>query len=201
MATALKLKLGPADHGRAMTLEEFESGDYQEGYKYELIDGRLIVVPGPDLPEIRVENWWFRKVARYAEDHPDVINFAHNKSRVFVPGRRRATCPEPDLAAFRDFPLDLPFSQVNWRDVSPILVGEVMTGDPEKDLSRNSDLYFQVPSIREYWVLDARVNPERPTLIQHRRYGRRWVVREYPYGSTFTTRLLPGFTLRIDPRS
>jgi hypothetical protein len=37
-------------------------------------------------------------------------------------------------------------------------------------------------------------------LIQHRRYGKRWVVRPFPYGSTFTTKFLPGFELVIDPR-
>jgi hypothetical protein len=50
---------------------------------------------------------------------------------------------------------------------------EVMTGDEYKDLVRNLDLYFQVPSIREYWVVDARDDPEQPTLIQHRRRGQR----------------------------
>ena len=39
MATVLKI--GPADHGRPMTLDEFQAGDYEEGYKYELIDGEL----------------------------------------------------------------------------------------------------------------------------------------------------------------
>jgi Uma2 family endonuclease len=36
-----------------------------------------------------------------------------------------------------------------------VLVGEVVwEDDPDKDLVRNVELYLQVPSIREYWVLD-----------------------------------------------
>ena len=76
----------------------------------------------------------------------------------------------------------------------------LVEGKPEKDLGRNVGLYFDVPTIREDWVLDGRQLPDEPTLIQHRRYGARWVVREYPYGTTFATKLLPGFTLLIDPR-
>jgi Uma2 family endonuclease len=85
--------------------------------------------------------------------------------------------------------------------VYPVLVSEVLVeGEAEKDLERNPELYLAVPSVREYWVLDGRADPNEPTLIQHRRYGKRWVVRRFPYGSTFATKLLPGFTLLIDPR-
>jgi hypothetical protein len=47
------LKLGPADEGRPLTLDEFFASDYQEGYRYELIDGRLSVLPQPNLPASR----------------------------------------------------------------------------------------------------------------------------------------------------
>src|SRR5436853_7078449 len=97
--TAAVLKLGPADHGRPMTLEEFQTASAVEGYQYELIDGKLYVSPEPNLPQGRAENWLFFKVALYAQEHPEVINFVHFKARVFVPGRRGVTNPEPDLAA------------------------------------------------------------------------------------------------------
>ena len=198
MATVTKL--GPADHGRLMMLDEFETGDYEEGFKYELIDGRLYVMPMPDADENRVERWLDSALGTYSRDHRDVINFVSNKTRVFVPGRRLTTCPEPDLAAYADYPLDIPFRDLRWQDLHPVLVVEVMTGNARKDLTRNVELYLEIPSIREYWVIDARDDPEQPTLIQHRRHGRRWIVREFPFGSTFRTRLLPGFSLVIDPR-
>jgi Uma2 family endonuclease len=81
-----------------------------------------------------------------------------------------------------------------------VLVCEVLRGDPDKDLRRNADLYLEVPSVKEYWVSDGRADPERPTLTQHRRCEKRWVVRDYPYGSAFATKLLPEFALLIDPR-
>jgi Uma2 family endonuclease len=195
------LKLGPADHGRELTLEEFLSGDYAEGHRYELIDGRLYVSPQANLPQGDVDLWLLEKLLAYKDQHPEVINRVHPKARVFIPDREDVTCPEPDIAAYRDFPRDRPLSELRWEDVSPILVVEVLSPDaPEKDLVRNVDLYLQVPSVREYWVLDTRQEVERPTLIAHRRHSKRWRVQEVAGGETYTTPLLPDFELVLDVR-
>jgi len=200
MATVLKI--GPADHGRPMTLDEFQNGDYEEGYQYELIDGKLYVSPLPEASQHWVEKWLLRKVEGYSEEHPEVVNYVANKARVFVPGRRGVTNPEPDLAAFRDYPLHQPIRTMRWRNVSPILVGEVLSiDDPDKDLVRNVELYLQVPTIKEYWVFDTREDPEHPSMRAYRRHGGKWRVLDLSYGETYTTRLLPGFALKIDPRS
>ena len=204
MATATKApKLGPRDHGRPMTLDEFMAGDYQEGYEYELIDGRLYVSPLPNLPQGRIERWVYRKLDRYAEEHPEVTNFVYGKCRVFVPGRRATTCPEPDVTAYHDFPLEARLADVRWQDVSPILVVEVVSvDDPDKDLVRNVELYLQVPSVREYWLIDSRADPDRPTMRVYRRRGQKWLrPLELAYGDRYTTKLLPGFELVVDPRS
>ncbi|HJZ57590.1 MAG TPA: Uma2 family endonuclease [Gemmataceae bacterium] len=196
-----QLKLGPADHGRELSLDDYESADYEPGFKYEIIDGRLYVSPTPNPPENFLEMWLYRALLFYSHEHPDVINYLSTKSRVFIPRRKKATAAEPDIAAYSDYPLGKRLRDIRWQDTSPLLVAEVLVdGSPEKDLDRNLDLYLEQPSVREYWVLDGRDEPDEPTLIQHRRYGKRWVVRNYAYGSTFATKLLPGFSLLIDPR-
>lgn len=202
MATVTsRVQFGPRDHGRSMTLEEFEAADYKEGYQYELIDGKLYVSPAPNLPQGRLERWMYRKLDRYSERHPDIINFVYGKCRVFVPRRRRTTCPEPDITAYHDFPLDADLAAVRWQDVNPILVVEVLSlDDPDKDLVRNVDLYLRVPSIKEYWLIDSRENPNRPTMTVYRRHGRRWRVYELAFGDRYTTKLLPEFELIVDPR-
>ena len=194
MAT-VQLKLGPTDHGRALTLDDFDDAEFAPGHRYEIIDGRLYVSEEPDPTENALELWLFEKLWDYSRSNASVLNRVTNKGRVFVHARTNATVPEPDIAAFEDYPLDQRLKGIKWSDVSPVLVCEVLMGAAEKDLERNVELYLAVPSIKEYWVLDGRENPEQPTLIQHRRYGKRWVVRPFPYGSTFTTRLLPGFSL------
>lgn len=193
--------LGPADHGRLMDYDEFMSAEYEPGFKYEIIDGRLYVSAEPRYSEHSVEQWLLHKLFDYSRKRPDIINFVANKSRIFVSDRPGATVPEPDVAAFRDVPLDADPDLVDWEDFHPVIVAEILTAaDPHKDLVRNVELYLQVPSIKEYWVFDIRENARRPTLIAHRRHGRRWRVARWEPGSTYATRTLPGFELVIDPR-
>ncbi|MBY0523108.1 MAG: Uma2 family endonuclease [Gemmataceae bacterium] len=193
-------KIGPADHGRRFILEEYLAGDYEPGHKYELVDGRLYVSPEANLSEDMAEKWLLFKLWEYLKKHPEVLNYVTDKARVFVPGRPRVTAPEPDISGYRDFPLHRPRRSVRWQDVSPVLVGEIVSAeDPDKDLVRNAELYLAVPSIREYWILDTRANPDEPTMTVHRRHGQRWRTSEIAFGETYTTRLLPGFELLLDP--
>jgi hypothetical protein len=51
MATvAPPLRIGPADHGRMITLEEFREAEELDGYRYELARGVLEVTDVPDDP-------------------------------------------------------------------------------------------------------------------------------------------------------
>jgi len=198
MATILRL--GPANHGQPLTYEEFQTGDYQEGYQYEIIEGKLYVSPLPNLPQTLLERWLDVKLQRYSEERPEFINFVLARSRVFLPVRDEVSAPEPDVSAFHNFPIEVPWSEINWEDVSPVLVVEVVSPDnPKKDLVRNVRLYRQVPSIKEYWILDNRADPDCPTLKVHRRVGQRWRVIDVAFGDNYTTRLLPGFALVLDP--
>jgi Uma2 family endonuclease len=197
------LVLGPTDRGRPMTRHEFETARGQEGYYYELIDGKVYVSPAPNLPHDIILEWLLDILKDYSRAHPEILNYVSPKARAHVPGREAATSPEPDLAAYRDFPRHLPIREQSWESVSPILVVEIVSeDDPEKDLERNVELYVQVPSIREYWTIDPRADPDHPAMTVYRRRGRRWqnpiVVRP---GETYTTKLLPGLALVVDPRA
>jgi Uma2 family endonuclease len=198
---ATMAKLGPADHGRPMTFEEYMGGDYRQGYHYELIDGRLYVSPEANMPQDFVEQWLYVKTLRYSRRHPEIINYVSCKARVFIPGRHAVTAPEPDLAAYQNFPVRVDLATLRWEDFSPLLIGEVLSlDDPDKDLVRNVKLYWQVPSIKEYWVVDTRDNPNYPTMHVYRRQSRKWEILEVGYGERYTTPVLPGFKLLLDPR-
>lgn len=201
MATAANSRLGPADHGTELTLDEYEAAAYEPGSKYELIDGRLCVSPEAELPHEILEDWLFLALRLYAKQPDAAIRFVARKGRVVVPEAVRPSVPEPDIAAYREDLPRVPPADRRWQNFSPLLVGEVVSAETaEKDLVRNVDLYLRVPSIREYWVLDGREDPDRPSLMVHRRRGARWqkmiTVR---FGETYTTRLLPGFELVSDP--
>jgi Uma2 family endonuclease len=188
----VQTRYGPADHERPLALDEFDSA--------EIIDGRLCVSPLPNPAENILETWLYQELLWYQKTHSETIGFVTNKARVFVKSGRKATIPEPDIAGYAGLDLSGSLHDLSWRDLHPILLVEVLVeGDPSKDLVRNPELYLAVPSIKEYWVLDGRDDAERPTLIQHRRHGKRWIIRKYPFGSTFATKMLPGFSLIINP--
>jgi Uma2 family endonuclease len=192
------LKLGPADHGRRLTLEEFLGGDYALGHKYELIHGKLYVSPFPNQPENSVEDWLLGKLRDYTREYPEIVNHVRNKARVFVPGGADVSAPEPDISVYHDFPLERRFRDLRWEEVSPVLVVEILSEeDPDKDLVRNAELYHQVPSIKEYWVIDTRQSAEQPSLRVHRRHGKGWRIKDLTGGESYTTSLLPGFTLQL----
>jgi Uma2 family endonuclease len=194
------MKLGPADVGRRLTLEEFLNGDYTPGHKYELIDGRLAVSPEARLTHEELRQWLLVKLVYYAGQHPDVIRFVTAGARVFIPGRAETTCPEPDLAAYRAFPSGHEIGEHDWEDMNPLLVVAILSeGTEEKHLVRNVRLYGQAPSIGEYQVVDPGSDPRQPTLIVRRRSGSRWRTRRVPFGETYRTNLLPGFELLVDP--
>jgi Uma2 family endonuclease len=194
------LRLTPGDAGRPLTLKEFEQAEGQPGWRYELIDGRLEVFPEPDLPHDAELFWLNRLLLLYREAHPGIVNHISNHARVFIPGRRAATCPQPDLALYREDFLRLPRRR-HWRHIRPFLVAEILSpNDPGKDLVRNVGLYLQAPFIREYWVIDGRGGLDRLSLRVYRRRGGVWLrPLDVPHGSTYSTRLLPGFSLLVDP--
>jgi Uma2 family endonuclease len=191
--------LGPKDHGRPIKWEELRAARRAPGYHYELIRGRLYVSPEANAPQNWLEMWLLVKLVDYARERPDVINFVTPKSRVIHPEEPEETKPEPDLAAFHGWPTDAPVAEMDWRDQGPILVVEVLGEDEEKDLVRNVELYLEMPTIKEYWIVDPRESADRPALLVYRRRGQRW---QRPIhvagGQTYTTRLLPGFSLLLD---
>ncbi len=199
METPTVLMLSPADHGRVLSREEFETAHYAPGARYELIEGKLYVSPAPNPSHESLVKWVEKKFEAYILMHPEIMNRVSSHGPVFVPGDEDETAPEPDLAAYEDYPFHIPRRQWVCRQIHPNLVVVVISEvDPKKDLRRNVALYLQVPSILEYWVLDPRTEGD-PDLLVYRRRGQGWQRRiRIAGGGTYTTKLLPGFSLVLD---
>lgn len=201
MKTLTQPRYGPAEHGRRLTLEKFESARWESGYKYELIRGRLYVSPVPEMPHFALQRWLFYILDHYSTTAPDVFNLVAQGARLFVQDEPEETCPEPDIVAFRDAPTPLYAPTLRWQDQTPVLAVEVVSpGDPQKDYRRNVGLYLKIPSIREYWILDPKeFGP--PTLTVYRRRGNRWQkpIVVGPGKIYETPRFMPGFSLLNDP--
>lgn len=190
------VRFGPKDHGRLVGEVDLQAAEFRSGYDYEVIFGRLYVSPAPDFEHDWIEKHVFGQVFLYSRQHPDVVAYVTDRARVFVPGTDKTTAPEPDLAVYAKLPSG------DWRDATPLIVGEVLGGaNVDKDLFRNVDLYLRVPSIQEYWVFDIRENARQPLLIVHRREADHWNILELDFESVYETPWLPGLKLVIAPAS
>lgn len=190
-------RIGPEDHGRLMTLEEFQAAKEAEGFVYELIDGVLIVSPVPKP----AHDHWVQLLESHLEQYgrrcPALINYVSTHCEVVVPIRPGPTRPQPDIAAFRAFPKPPP---PEWDSVCPVLVVEIISPRRErKDTTRNRQLYWSVGGILEYWIIDAQDDPPRPLLIILTRHpgATGWEERRLPYGQTYRSTMFPRLTVNL----
>ncbi len=95
MATALRpsstrLKIGPTDHGLAVSDEDYASADFEEPWRYELVDGRIVVV-APDSGDHDLASEPIRDyLGAYLLTHRDIVD--HGISEPWVrlePGKSR----------------------------------------------------------------------------------------------------------------
>ena len=78
----IQLRIGPADHGRALTLEEFRDAEEEEGYRFELGRGVLEVTEVPSSPHRRVVSNLYRAIGRFDQEHRGLVECFGGGSRM-----------------------------------------------------------------------------------------------------------------------
>jgi Uma2 family endonuclease len=191
MATvSLSLHIGPADHGRMMTLDEFEEADFDAGYRYELARGVLEVSEMPG--ELHAVIVWLllRLIAEFDRTHPGVIHRAGGGSEyrfrlpVMQSGRH------PDVAVtLRNTPRD----GRGFRRAS--MAFEVVSKGAE---SRERDYVtkraeYLAYGLLEYWIVD----PWERMVTVLERDGDVWREQAYRDDQLAEGLVLSGFTIRV----
>lgn len=183
-----RLCLGPHSSGVSLSTAEFDAAEFEEGWRYELIHGVLIVSP-PPLRKERDPNdelgFWLR---RYQETHPQghVLDATFPEETVLTPTERRRA----DRVIYAGLGRD-----PHEGEVPTVVVEFVSAGKRNRvrDYEQKRDEYLAI-GVREYWIIDrfARCltiyRPHDSGSIQQ-------IVRE---GEVYTSPLLPGFDLRLD---
>ncbi|MBI5763900.1 MAG: Uma2 family endonuclease [Planctomycetes bacterium] len=193
-----RVQIGPGDHGRLLSLDEWDRSCEEPGHVYELIDGVLHVSPRAKPFHDQWVTVICQSLRNYAARHPRVINYVSEEAEVVVHGRLGPTRPAPDVAAYKGFPRPAPS---DWDQVTPIIVVEVISPRRnEKDMVRNRHLYGSVRGISEYWIVDPTKDAERPTLtiLTRRPRSIAWQPRVILFGDSYKTKLLPGFSLNLN---
>jgi Uma2 family endonuclease len=189
MATvAAPLRIGPADHGRTMTLEEFLEAEAVEGYRYELARGVLEVNQVPNDPHRQVVTNLYTAVARYHLAHKRVIlSFGGGSEFQFVlPGLTSGR--NPDLGVvLRGAAKDRRGRRL------PVLAAEVISrGSIQRDYETKRAEYLAY-GLLEYWIVDPM---ERRVTVLTRR-GDAWVEAVFRDDQVIGSLVLPGFATTV----
>jgi Uma2 family endonuclease len=191
---SLKLQIGPADHGRRMTLDEFRDAEEEPGYLYELARGVLDVteVPGDDHGQI-LHNL-HEALSLYLREHPGpILRFAHGSDvRLLIP--ELGSDRHPDLGIIlRGAPLNVRGRQV------PALVVEIVSpgrAAHRRDYQEKREEYL-VHGIREYWIVDPGNRQVTVLLRREDADGPAWEERVFTGDEAIAGALLPGFAGRV----
>ncbi len=190
MATAsLPRRIGPADRGRQMTLDQFHMAEWAEGWLYELARGVLVVTEVPLPPHGRRVLKVARLFYRYDLDHPGVIKYQGGgaEARIWLRGLQSDRHPDQAVYLTVDTTNERPWG--HW--IPEIVVEIISKGSRRRDLIEKRAEYLRF-GVREYWILD----PKQRVLIALVRAGDVWDEVVVPEGGTFRSTVLPGLEAR-----
>jgi Uma2 family endonuclease len=190
MAT-VQTRIGPADHGRRMTLDEFREAEEVPGYRYELARGVLEVseIPGDAHGQI-VDNL-HEAFSLYRRDHADLIlRIGHGSDvRFIIPEFESDRHPDVALI-FRDAPLN-----EQGRRRADLAVEVVSPGAQarRRDYEEKREEYLRV-GLREYWIVDPK---DRRVTVLTLGDGPDWIGSAFQGDDPIVSRLLPGLALTV----
>jgi Uma2 family endonuclease len=186
--------IGPADHGRRMSLEEFENAEAEEGRSYELSRGTVTVVDVPNPGHLAQILSLRRQVHAYDLANPRRIHTiaSGGECKLLIEGFESER--HPDLAIYKTAPPEGVDADDIWSLWIPEIVVEVVsTSSRHRDYNENPEEYFRF-GVREYWIVDA-IEGHMKVL---RRSRGRWSERTVKPPQVYKTPILPGFELSIE---
>jgi len=191
--TRTAVKIGPTDHGRRMSLADFECAEGQEGRLYELARGAIIVVDVPNPPHLAQVTAIRRQLGAYDLAHPGRIYTIATGSECKILLAEAESERHPDLAVYKTPP---PGDDSDvWYTWVPEIVIEVVSADSEvRDYVEKREEYLAF-GVLEYWIFNA----EREEMLVLRRHGGRWVEQVVRPPQSYTTRRLPGLEFACAP--
>ncbi len=184
MATTTS-RIGPADHGQPMTLEEFIDAETEGGWLYELAQGVIDVTEVPAPSHGRIVLRLARLFMHYDDDHPEVIKYqaGGGDCRIGLAGMQSER--HPNQAVYLD---SEPTGPRPWARWVPHIVVEIVSnrGEARDNIKkREENLRF---GVAEYWILD----PALRRLLMLQRAGDVWHEVIVPEDGRYRTRFLPG---------
>lgn len=181
------LELGPLSNGVLLEAWDFDEAEFEPGWRYELINGVLIVNPPPSVNERDANDelgYWLRK---YQETHPQgksLDGTAPEQEIRIGTNRRRA-----DRAIWAGL------GRLPHETETPTIIVEFVSRgrrSRQRDYEIKRAEYLSV-GVQEYWIID-RFNR---TMTVHTPVRSKTHTRTIGEHQTYTTKRLPGFKLPL----
>ena len=183
-----RLTLGPDDHGRPVSADEFADADFREPWRYERAGGRLIVMP-PSGPGHRETSEPFRDhLGAYRLARPDLVQLVCSEAWV-RPDADGDRIGDIGVYLVRNPPAPVPI------DRAPDLMVEIVSGearDRRRDYVEKRAEYHKL-GVLEYVILDRFQG--RVTVLTHAPDG--YAERVLTAADVYTSPLLPGLAIPL----
>jgi Uma2 family endonuclease len=182
-----RMNIGPRSAGLLLMAAEFDRARFREGWRYELINGVLVVSPTPSRkerhPNDRLGQWLWN----YHEQHPQgsLLDATLPEEMIQTKQNRRRADRAIWAGLGRD-PLDA--------EAPTILVEFVSRGKINQDgdyIAKRAE--YRELGVREYWVIDR----FRRTMTVYTFGAETDQERVVAENQTYETPLLPGFVLPL----
>lgn len=182
-----RLKLGLEDQGRPITAEEFSEAEFDEPYRYERVEGRLVVVSPGGLAHTRMVSAILEHLFVYKSRHQGVVELIASESWI------RTSDNTDRIGDIAVYPAGSSTESDRIYEIVPTLVFEVVSeGSEERDYVAKRREYYDL-GVREYIIVD----PFRKVLTVLTRGRQDYVDRELKPGDIYTSTQLPGFELPV----
>ena len=181
------LRFGPESNGILLTAREFDMADFEDGWRYELVNGVLIVTPIPLENEADPNEELGHWLRSYRDSHPlgSALD-ATLSERIVRTGQNRRQADRLIWAGLGRLPR---------RYEKPAIIAEFVSAGRRnwiRDYETKRDEYLAL-GVREYWVIDR----FRHTLTVFRLQRGKVRKRLFSKEQTYKTDLLPGFELPL----
>ncbi len=184
MSTLIR-KIGPADSGRRMSLDDFDTVQCVEGHRYELSRGVITVddIPHPrHLAQIDVTR---TQIAAHRLSQNGRIHAVGGAAECKLLIADLESERHPDIAIYKNRP---PKGDNVWSEWIPEIVIEVISESSRyRDYQEKPEEYLRFGVI-EYWILDA----DKGEMLVMKRWRGRWAEQFVRPPETYRTHLLPG---------
>ncbi len=193
MATT-RVQIGPADHGRRMTPDEFLDAEELGGYRYELARGILEVTRVPGEAHGKIIDTLNFALFDYRKAHPGLVwrMGGGSEFRIWVPSMESGR--NPDIAVvFSATPLD------EHGQRPPGLAIEVVSPRGEdRDYVEKAEEYLAY-GLKEYWIVDPLKTQVTVKIREADAHGRdRWRDHVVRGTDLIPSEILPGLEATVE---